>query len=63
MRCFKKQKQVVAIYANDYKILFTDKDELKVKKFASENRAKLKKEGALKVITNTGVYEQSNFII
>jgi hypothetical protein len=57
MKRYSQQKQVVAIYANSYSVLFTDKDPLKVKKFASENRSKLKKEGAIKVITNIGLYE------
>lgn len=57
MKRYSQQKQVVAIYANSYSVLFTDKDPLKVKKFASENRAKLKKDGAIKVITNIGLYE------
>jgi len=47
-----RQRQVVVIYANVYETPFTHKDENLVKKFADEHRAKYKKQGALKVITN-----------
>lgn len=52
-----KQKQVVAIFTNSYKVVYTDKDPVKVKHFADANRNELKKQGALKVITNIGFYE------
>ena len=57
MKTLIKQKQVVAIYANTYKIVYTNKDSAKVKEFCNLNRKALKKEGALKVIMNTGFYE------
>ncbi len=50
-------KQVVAIYANKYEVVYTNKDPETVAEFAKANRSRLKKEGALKVITNTGFYE------
>lgn len=51
-----KQLQVVAIYEDNYKVAFTSKDDAEVKEFAKNNRAKLKAEGAKKVITNIGTY-------
>lgn len=57
MKKIKKQKQVVAIYANKYKVVYTNVNPEKVAEFAKANRSRLKKEGALKVITNTGFYE------
>lgn len=57
MKSYTKQKQVVAIYDNTYKVLFTDKDPAKVIEYARLNRQQLKKDGAIKVITNTGIYE------
>jgi len=57
MKTLRKQKQVVAIYANSYSIVFTSKNENEVKEFAIKNRTQLKKQGALKVITNNGFYE------
>lgn len=58
MKQFIKQKQVVAIYANSYNIVFTSKNNNEVKEFALKNRKSLKKQGALKVITNIGIYEE-----
>jgi hypothetical protein len=58
MKILRKQKQVVAIYANHYNVVFTSINENEVKEFAVKNRAELKKQGALKVITNTGFYEK-----
>ena len=57
MKKIKTQKQVVAIYANKYEVVYTNANSEKVAEFAKANRNKLKKEGALKVITNTGFYE------
>ena len=57
MKKIKTQKQVVAIYANKYEVVYTNANPEKVAEFAKTNRSKLKKEGALKVITNTGFYE------
>lgn len=57
MKKIKTQKQVVAIYANKYEVVYTNANPEKVAEFAKANRSKLKKEGALKVITNTGFYE------
>ena len=57
MKALKKQKQVVAIYANTYKVVFTSKNDDEVRLYANKNRCKLKKEGALKVIINKGFYE------
>lgn len=57
MKKFRKEKQVIAIYANKYVIVYHNFNSDKVREFAKNNRAKLKKEGALKVITNTGLYE------
>ena len=54
---YTKQRQVVAIYLNKYEIVFTDKDDEKVKQFARQHQTRLKKQGAIKVITNTGYYE------
>lgn len=51
-----KQLQVVAIYDDKYVVVFTSKDDDEVKEYAKNNRAKLKRDGALKVITNTGTY-------
>ena len=51
-----KQLQVVAIYEDNYKVVFTSKVNSEVKEFAKSNRAKLKAEGAKKVITNIGTY-------
>ena len=51
-----KQLQVVAIYEDNYKVVFTSKVDSEVKEFAKSNRVKLKRDGALKVITNTGTY-------
>jgi len=58
MKIMIKQKQVVAIYENNYKVVFTSKNENEVKEWANKNRTNLKKQGALKVITNIGYYEQ-----
>lgn len=55
-----KQKQVVAIYANKYEVIFTDPDEEIVLAYARKHRQALKKAGALKVITNTGYYQEPN---
>ena len=57
MKKIKTQKQVVAIYDNKYEIVYTNANHKKVSEFAKANRSKLKKAGALKVITNTGFYE------
>ena len=57
MTILRKQKQVVAIYANSYKVMFTDTDNNKVAEYAKENRNTLKANGAIKVITNIGFYE------
>jgi hypothetical protein len=57
MKTIIKQKQVVAIYENNYIIVFTSRNNLEVKEFANKNRNILKSKGALKVITNTGNYE------
>ena len=54
---YQKQRQVTAIYANKYDVLFTDPDKEKVLAFAKANRAQLKKGGALRVITNYGFYK------
>ena len=43
-----KQLQVVAIYEDNYKVVFTSKVDSEVKEFAKSNRAKLKAEGAKK---------------
>lgn len=53
-----KQRQVVAIYPHHYKVVFTDEDNQKVREFAQKNRGGLKKNGAIRVITNTGFYEK-----
>ena len=57
MKKIKTQKQVVAIYANKYEVVYTNANPKKVAEYAKVNRSKLKKAGALKVITNTGFYE------
>ena len=57
MKTLRKQKQVVVIYGNSYNVIFTSNNENEVKYFAAKNRVELKKQGALKVITNTGFYE------
>lgn len=57
MKTLRKQKQVVAIYTNKYEVVFTDKDDQKVKEFAIKNRKRLKENGAIKVITNIAFYE------
>jgi hypothetical protein len=57
MKAYRKQKQVVAIYHNHYDVVFTDVNAEKVAEFAKANRTILKKQGAIKVITNTGFYE------
>lgn len=57
MKKIKTQKQVVAIYANKYEVVYTNANPEKVSEYAKANRSNLKKAGALKVITNTGFYE------
>lgn len=57
MKTLVKQKQVVAIYSNKYEVVFTSSNEKKVKEFALKNRKQLKANGAIKVIINTGFYE------
>ena len=57
MKKIKTQKQVIAIYNNKYEVVYTDANPAKVAEFAKANRSKLKKNGALKVIINTGFYE------
>ena len=56
MKKIKKQKQVVVIYADKYEVIYTHTDPELVVEFAKANRKKLKKNGALKVITNYGFY-------
>lgn len=63
MKKIKTQKQVVAIYANKYEVVYTNTNPEKVAEYAKANRSKLKKLGALKVITNTGFYEEIKPII
>jgi hypothetical protein len=58
MKTYIKQKQVVAIFANKYEVVFTDSDSEKVVAYARKNRKLLKNQGAIKVITNTGIYEK-----
>ena len=58
MKKIKTQKQVVAIYANKYEVVYTNANPEKVAEYAKANRGKLKKAGALKVIINTGFYEE-----
>ncbi len=57
MKKIKTQKQVVAIYANKYEVVYTNENSEKVAEYAKANRSKLKKAGALKVLINTGFYE------
>ena len=57
MKKIKTQKQVVAIYANKYEVVFTDANPEKVAEYVKANRRRLKKAGALKVLINTGFYE------
>jgi hypothetical protein len=56
IKMFKKQKQLMAIYANKYEVVYTHANPEMVSRFAKENRSRLKKAGALKVITNIGYY-------
>jgi len=63
MKKIKTQKQVVAIYANKYEVVYTDANPEKVAEYAKANRSKLKQSGALKVIINTGFYEEIKPII
>lgn len=57
MKKIKTQKQVVAIYANKYEVVFTNANPDKVAEYAKANRSILKQAGALKVLINTGFYE------